>query len=78
MSAIVGFFVMLYAIYRAYINYQLYAAANDTYGNEAFWPKDLPNYGYRFWAWVVVGVLSALASGVFGIGGGCGSRMLPC
>lgn len=66
MGAIIGFIVMLYAIYRAYINYQLFSSSNDTYGNIGSRSKNLPNYGLRIWGWIAVAVISALSAGIIG------------
>ena len=66
MGAIVGFIVMVYACYRAYINYQLFSTANDTYGNIGSRSKNLPNYGLRIWGWIAVAALSAMSAGIVG------------
>jgi len=79
MSIILGFLMMIYGAWRAFVNYQLYQAAEKEFGPEWMQPAEIPNYGYRVWLWGGVVLLGAVMSGVFEGGGvACGSRGNPC
>lgn len=66
MGAVVGIAVMIFACYRAYVNYQHFSTTNDEYGSIHSNSKNLPNYGMRMWGWIALASISALSSGVIG------------
>lgn len=77
MSVLLGYLMMIYGGWRAFVNYGLFAAAEKEYGS---WRarSELPNYGLRIWLWIGVALFGIVLSGIFGGGIGCGSRMNPC
>ena len=78
MSILIGIGMLIYGAWRAFINYQLFAAAAKEYGPEWMRPREIPNYGLRFWFWTAVAVLGEVMCGFFEGGSGCGSRGNPC
>ena len=66
MGAFIGIAVMIFACYKAYINYQCFSDANNAYGDISSKSNNLPNYGMRMWGWIALAVISALSSGVIG------------
>jgi len=77
-SILIGFAMMVYGAWRAYVNYELFGAARKEFGPEWMWPAGIPKYANRVWLWVGVAVLGAIMCGFFEGGSGCGSRMNPC
>jgi len=71
MSSLILFAIMVYAGWRALVNYIEFSEAHKKYG--AFIPRELPDYGTRCWLWGAVAAFIAISLGIPIFGGG-GSR----
>ncbi len=68
MIKILAFLVLIYAAWRAVINGIESSSVSKQHGN--FPPSGTPNYMGRMWGWIVIGIVAAMASGIFSGGTG--------
>ena len=57
MQNIIFVLVGIFALWRAYMNYEQFTEATKKYGDDWKWPKGMPNYGARTWLWGLLGFL---------------------